>query len=82
MYPYTTHMEVKQIRVWTHQKYSVMARGYDRYKAISRMSETYGAKSIEHSQKLVDIVYDILVEKAREYTVGYVQNSTILADNQ
>lgn len=51
---------------WAHHKYSVMARGYDQYKEVSRLSQEKGNPLIGEAQEIVEVVYRIMQEKPKE----------------
>lgn len=48
---------------WAHHKYSVMARGYGKYKEVSGMCRDKGGQSIHELGEMVEVVYGILEER-------------------
>ncbi len=51
---------------WAHHKYSIMARGYEKYRQVSSMSGRLGALRIIEAGEMVDEVHRIMEETAHE----------------
>lgn len=72
-------LPVRGYDFWAHHKYSVMARGYDKYREVSSLSQKKGRLLIGEAQEMVEVVYGILknrpegsaIENTWQHVIGY-----------
>ncbi len=64
---------------WAHHKYSVMARGYNRYRHVAQRSQSLGRPEIGEAGEMVELVYGYLhrrpeitaIRNTWQHVIGY-----------